>query len=364
MTIWSSTRRYGVALAALALVSAACGSDASVAAASGDRPTVVVTTNILGDVVGELIGDQAEVITIMPVGADPHDFQPSAQEVDQMQKADALIVNGADFEEGLLDVIDSARDAGVPTHEATDEVETIELGSAGQGHGDEQEHAGEEHADDKHGEEEHSDEEQSDDDQHADEEHADEQRGDQDEHGHDHEGVDPHFFTDPARMVDAVEGIATFLSAEIVGIDTDALDAAVAGYVAELEALDAEVVRLVDEIPEQRRVLVTNHEVFGYFADRYGFEVVGAVIPSGTTAEGASAGELAELAELVAAKDLPALFADTSSSSELAEILAAEVGDIEVVELYSESLGESGSDGATYLSMVRTNASRINEALA
>ena len=92
-------------------------------------------------------------------------------------------------------------------------------------------------------------------------------------------------------------------------------------------------------IPEDRRILVTNHEVFGYFADRYGFEVVGAVIPSGSTAEGASAGELAELAELIEAEGVPAIFADTSSTSDVAETLADEVGGIEVIALFSESVG-------------------------
>jgi zinc/manganese transport system substrate-binding protein len=331
MTFWDTAKRYVVAVAALTLVVAACGSDdgqpdvaASDTAVSGERPTVVVTTNILGDVVDQLIGDQANVVTIMPVGADPHDFQPSAQEVDQLLAADALIVNGNDFEEGLLDVIDSAGDAGVPTFEATEAVETIEFATGGDSHDDEDEH-GDEHA---------------------------------------HDGADPHFFTDPTRMADAVEGIGAFLNAEVDGLDVAEVQSAVSGYVGELEALDTEIAALVGAIPEERRVLVTNHEVFGYFADRYGFEVVGAVIPGGTTVESASAGDLAELAEIIEREGVPAIFADTSSSNELVETLAAEVGDVEVVELYSESLGDSGSDGATYLAMIRSNASRISAALA
>ncbi|MEO1065530.1 MAG: metal ABC transporter substrate-binding protein, partial [Actinomycetota bacterium] len=191
--------------------------------------------------------------------------------------------------------------------------------------------------------------------------HSDEDGHDHD-HGHDHDGDDPHFFTDPVRMADAVEGIAAFL-ANVEGIDQAALDTAVAAYLAELETLDAEVTELVGGIPEDGRILVTNHEVFAYFADQYDFEVVGAIIPSGSTADGASAGELAELAELIEDEGVPAIFADTSASNELAETLAAEVGDIEVVELYTESLGEEGSDGATYLDMVRTNAERIAAAL-
>ena len=312
------------AVTALTLLAAACGDDDTDTSGSGEgsaQVTIAVTTNVLGDVVEEIAGDQAEVVTIMPVGADPHDFQPSAREVDAMVRADALIVNGASFEEGLGDVIDSARDEGVPTHEAIEAVDTIEVDAGGHDDSD-------------------------------------------DEHGHDHEGTDPHFFIDPVRMAAAVDGVVGFLSAEVEGIDPVALEAAADEYTSELEALDAEVATLVDQIPEQRRVLVTNHDVLGYFADRYGFEIVGVVIPGGSTTDAASAGDLAELAEVVEAEGVPAIFADTSSPDELITTLADEVSDIEVVELYSESLGESGSDGETYLRMVRTNAERIAAALA
>ncbi|MEM9711674.1 MAG: zinc ABC transporter substrate-binding protein [Actinomycetota bacterium] len=370
----------------------AAGDDASDGdAASGERPTIAVTTNILGDVVTELVGDQADVMTVMPVGADPHDFQASAQEVDAVLSADALIVNGADFEEGLVDVIGNAVDEGVPTHEAMEGLATLEFGEGGHDHSDEEGHDhgdeekdedGHDHSDEEghdHGDEEkdedghdHSDEEGHD---HSDEEkdedghdHSDEEGHDHgddhgDDHGHSHDGDDPHFFTDPVRMADAVDGIATFL-ADVEGIDQVALDTAVAAYLAELEALDAEVTELVDGIPDESRVLITNHEVFAYFADQYGFEVVGTIIPSGSTADGASAGELAELAEVIEDEGVPAIFSDTSASDELAQTLADEVGDVAVVELYTESLGEEGSDGATYLDMVRTNAERIAAALA
>ena len=95
---------------------------------SGELPTIVVTTNILGDVVTEALGDAAEVVTIMPVGADPHSFQASAQEIDVLMSADALIVNGGSLEESLLDVIESAEADGVPTFEALSAIETIDFG--------------------------------------------------------------------------------------------------------------------------------------------------------------------------------------------------------------------------------------------
>jgi zinc/manganese transport system substrate-binding protein len=189
---------------------------------------------------------------------------------------------------------------------------------------------------------------------------------DHDDHsGHDHSGEDPHFFTDPARMAAAVDGIAAFLIANVEGIDADIVTEAAEAYHEDLEALDAEVAALVAGIPAENRVLITNHEVFGYFADRYGFEVAGAIIPGGSTIDGTSAGDLAELAELITDEGVSAIFADVSASDQLAQTLADEVGgDIQVVELFTESLGDSDSDGATYIDMVRANATRIAEALA
>ena len=346
----------------------------------GEIATVVVTTNILGDVVSELLDGQAEVITIMPVGADPHDFQASAQEINRMLNADVLIVNGANFEEGLIDVIESAEEEGVPIYEAISAVETLEFGEgdgdhAGHGDEDHDDHGDEDH--DDHGDEDHDDHGDEDHDDHGDEDHDDhgdvdhddhgdvdhDDHGDEDHDGHDHEGVDPHFFTDPVRMSSAVEGIVDFLSEQVGSLDADALDASADEYLAQLAAVDAEVTSLVDTVDEDKRVLVTSHEVFAYFADGYGFEVVGVIIPGGSTTDAASAGELAALAATIEAEGIPAIFSDTSSSDELSNTLASEVGDIAVVELYTESLGPADSDGATYIAMVRTNAERIAAAL-
>ena len=176
--------------------------------------------------------------------------------------------------------------------------------------------------------------------------------------------MDPHFFTDPARMADASAAIVRFLAANVEGLDAAALEANAASYIAELDAIDTDIADQLASIPAGRRVLVTNHEVFGYFADRYDFEVIGTVVPSGTTVDGASAQALADLAAVIEDEGVPAIFADTSSSDELATTLAEEVGDINVIELFSESLGPDDSDGATYLDMVRANAQRIADALA
>ena len=321
-------RRLGLAFAltVAGVLLAGCGDDdAAEADAVGDgegveQPTVVATTSILGDVLESFAGGQLAVITIMPVGADPHDFQASAQQANQMREADALIVNGAGFEVGLLDAIEAATGDGTPTFEAISAVDPIALGGGGDDHAD----------------------------------------GDD----HDPEGQDPHFFTDPARMAASVDAMAGFLVDNLDGIDAEVLRSSADDYIAALEALDADVEATLAAVPPEQRVLVTGHGVFGYFADRYGFDVVGTVIPSGSTTDGASAGALADLAELIEDEGAPAIFADASSSRELSDTLADEVGGITVVELFSESLGEPGSGGATYLDMIRTNAERIADALA
>ena len=312
-----------VLVAAVVLFASACGAE-DPELGTDNQPTVVVTTNILGDVVTNLTGGTVKVVEIMPVGADPHDFRASARQADAMRSADALIVNGAGFEEGLLDVIEGAEIDGVAVFEAIGAVTPIALGDDGH------------------------------DDHDAYENH----------NGHEQEGIDPHFFTDPARMAVAVHAIADFLIDEIDEIDAVAVKSAAEAYQAELEALDEEIANLIALIPQARRVLVTNHEVFGYFAERYGFDVVGAIIPGGSTTDGASAGALAALAETNRGARVAVIFADVSSPTDLAQTLATEVGDIEVVTLYSESLGEANSDGATYLDMIRANAERIAAALA
>jgi zinc/manganese transport system substrate-binding protein len=289
------------AVPALALLAAACGDGGGAAGGDGGDAHVVVTTSILGDVVENLVGDDARVEVLMPPGADPHEFALSARQAADLREADLVVANGGGFEAGFDDALEAAEDDGATVARAVDAVELID--------------------------------------------------------------EDPHFFNDPARMAVAAEALAATLADEVPGLDTRAFSERARAYVAELESLDAEVEAALAAVPAEQRKLVTNHDVFAYFADRYGFTVVGTVIPAVTTQAEPGAGELDELAATIEAEGVPAVFADTSSPESLAETLAAEVGDIEVVQLYSESLGEPGSDGDTYLAMVRTNARRIAAAL-
>ena len=249
---------------------------------------VVVTSSILGDVVEQVVGPDVGVEVIMPRGAAPHEFAPSARQVEAMAEADLLVVNGGGFEAGLDSAIEAAEDAGATVFTAVDHVELRD--------------------------------------------------------------GDPHIWTDPSLMIPVVEAL------------DEALPGSAAGYLDELRELDDEIEALL--APVENRVLVTNHEVLGYFADRYGFEVVGTVIPSLSTRAEASAAGIEALADVLRAEGVRAVFAETTSSADLAEALADEVGDVEVVELFAESLGEPGSGADTYVEMQRTNARRIAEALS
>ncbi|AXL13163.1 zinc ABC transporter substrate-binding protein [Microbacterium foliorum] len=272
------------------------------------RPTIVVSTNILGDVVGELVGDQAQVVTLMKPDADPHSFEISAQEAATLRGADLLVSNGLGLEEGLQQHLDAAD--GVPAFVAGDAIEVLDY-SVGDAAG----------------------------------------------------MPDSHFWTDPARMIDVVDALEPVL-AELEGIDTQDLDATVDDYRSQLRALDAEMTEAFATIPDERRALVTNHHVFGYLAERFDFEIVGAVIPGGTTLAAPSASDLADLVDAIERTGVPAVFAESSSPDRLVQALASEADvQVEVVELFTESL--TGPDGGApdYLTMMRINTERITTGL-
>ena len=160
-------------------------------------------------------------------------------------------------------------------------------------------------------------------------------------------------------MADVVEGFTAYLVENFPAIDRDSLLASSNAYLGELNSLDAEVEQTLSSIPEESRELITNHAVFAYFADRYDFEVLGSIIPTSSTLDNASAKDINDLVSVIRDENVSAIFADASSSGTLAEVLAGEAGDIQVVSLFTESLGEAGSAGSTYIDMIRTNAELI-----
>jgi len=336
MTLRSRRTSYALAGATgLALLLAACGGGGSDSASpsAGGTPTIVATTTVMGSIAGEIAECAGgSVTTVIPVGADPHDFSPSSADVATMVGADVVIANGLGLEEGLQDALGSASEDGARVIEIAPLVDPIEFG----GHS----HEDEAHSDegDAHSEE-------------GDHAHEDE---------HDHGSLDPHVWFDMNRMADAATIIGDAL-AETGGETYATCGQQVAD---EIRAAEGEVRALLESVPADKRVLVTDHDALGYLAEEYGYEVAGVVIPGGSTLAEPSSAELSALVETIRAEGVTSIFANTSESGALAEAVAAEAGgSVQVVTLYIEGPGGPGSGAETYVDMMRENARLIAEAL-
>lgn len=196
--------------------------------------------------------------------------------------------------------------------------------------------------------------------------HSDEEKdaAHEDEHGHSHGEFDPHIWHDPNNAKLMVEVIRDAL------VSADPANASVyqanaAAYVGELTELDAFITAEVAKLPAERRKLVTSHDTFGYFAERYGFEIVGTALGSvSTEAADPSAGALADLVMEIRAAGVPAIFAENVANPTLMETIAREAGVQLAPTLYTDALGEPGSAGMTYIEMMRANVTTIVTALA
>ena len=162
---------------------------------------------------------------------------------------------------------------------------------------------------------------------------------------------------DPIRVADALPALSQALATH-AGLDADALDDCVAAYRSELIALDAEVEAILAPLHPEDRLLVTNHDALGYFADRYGFQVIGTVIPSGSTLAAANPAGLQALVDLIDETGVAAIFSESTHSSDEAEALGREAG-VQVISLDTGALGPADSSSGTYIGFVRTNAQKI-----
>jgi len=306
-----SLRRHATALfvaSASVLALVGCGTDDS--AGSEGEPTIVVTYSVLGSLVREAVGDSAQVVVLIPNGSDPHEWEPSAKDIEQLNNADLIVRNGLDLEGGILDALNLAAENGVPTFVASDHI-TVRLVGEGEGlpTGDPDQEAG---------------------------------------------AQDPHLWMDPLTLQDVLVALEPVLAAEGI-TSTEGFAAAIAG----LDQLNDDVTAILTPIPAENRKLVTGHESLGYFANRYGFQLIGAIIPSLTTQAGVSAEELSRLAEAIETQQVKAIFTEIGTSAQVAEAIGAETG-VQVVDLASHNLPDDGK----YSSFLIDNAKKVAAALA
>lgn len=311
-----------------ATAATACGGgdeDTNAAGESGDSLRVVATTVQIEALTQEIADGKVELDGIIPAGADSHDFEPVASDLAKIERADLILRHGIGLDDWLNRSLSASKARTVTV------TEGIALKKPAIEHGHEDEEDESEHADE-------------------DEAHADE------------EGLDPHVWHDPDNVKVMVDNIAAALT-EADPEQGDTYKARAEAYKQALDETKAEVQAIIDEIPQENRKLVTNHDAFGYFARAFGLEIVGAVIPSASTEAEPSARQTAELLETIERENVRAIFAESSVNSTLARTLANDAGVMIVDDLYGDSLGEPGSGAETLDGMLRANAQKIANAL-
>jgi manganese/iron transport system substrate-binding protein len=279
-----------------------------VALASGERLQVLATTSIVADVVAVVGGERIDVAALVPRGVDPHSFEPTPQDVRRVADAQVVFENGLGLEAFLGDLVRNAG-TGAPVVSVSARIDPLPAG-ADAGHG----------------------------------------------------GWDPHTWLDPQNVILWTGTIEASLAAlDPQGAAVYARNAQ--AYRVELESLDAEVEALLAGIPRTQRKLVTDHEEFAYFARRYGFTIVGTVIPAPSAAAEPSAQELAALETAIRTAGVRAVFVSSVVSPALARQVAQDTG-VRLVTLYAHSLTDASGPAPTYLEMMRLLARLIAEALS
>lgn len=310
---------------------------------SDGKLNVVATTSIVGDVVAQVGGDLIELSVLLPVGADPHSFEPTPQDIAKVADADVVFANGAGLEEFLDNLIESAGASEKVVH-VSEGVDFLMF------EGEDHDHEGEEHEGEEHDHE-------GEDHDHEGEEHHHDPEGE----GHEHEGADPHTWLDPNNVLVWVHNIEHELS-ELDSDNAAAYAANAEEYEAELEALDAWIVEQVGQLPEENRKLVTDHTLFSYFAAAYGFEQIGALIPGYSTLAEPTAKELAVIEDAIRELDVKAVFVGNTVNPALSERVAEDTG-VQLVFVYTGSLSEAGGEADSYLAYMRYNTSAFVDAL-
>jgi zinc/manganese transport system substrate-binding protein len=274
------------------------------------KKSIVVTYSILGSIVKDLVGDKANVIVSIPNGLDPHEWEPSAKDIEAINKADLVVENGLGLEGGMGKTLQVARSQGVRFFTASGYITVRHVGT-GEGipSGDPDQAVG---------------------------------------------AADPHLWMDPLNMKNIVSALAIELKNDF-NLDVAAQAKDLEG---QLDSLNNEVANTVAAIPQDNRKLVTGHESMGYFAQRYGFKLVGVIIPSLSSQADVSAADLASLKKAIEDNNVKAIFTELGTSPAVAKAIGDETG-VQVIELTTHALPSDGS----YFTFMRNLATVITNGL-
>ncbi len=275
--------------------------------ASTNKPRIVATTTIIGDIARNIAGDHIGVITLLTPGVDPHDYEPVPSDLQALVQARIIFANGAGLEHWLPKLLQSSQ-TQAPVVNLTDGLELRSFDEGGA------------------------------------------------------TLDDPHVWFDVKNAIHFAEVIRDGLIS-IDPANADAYRANAATYVARLNDLDNSIVAQVKAIPPEQRMLVTNHDTFGYFASRYGFRIAGTVFPAAGAEASPSAQQVAELVGTIKASKVKAVFTENTLNPDLADTVAHEAGVKIITQLYTDSLGPKDSPASTYIDLMQFDVKTIVDAL-
>jgi ABC-type Zn uptake system ZnuABC Zn-binding protein ZnuA len=273
----------------------------------GRTVNVVATTTIIADFVRVVGGDRVTVVELVKPGVDPHEYEPTPQDVQRLAQADLIVINGVGLEAFLGKLLEQS--GGNKPVAVLSRGVKIRKGS-----------------------------------------------------GDNEKGGDPHIWLNPLNAKIMVDNLADALS-KVDPAGADIYRANADAYKQQLDALDKSIEEQISTIPKDRRKMVTNHDAFGYYIDRYGLTFVGSVIPSLETNAQPSAQQVAEMVKKIKQQKVPAIFTESTLNPKLEEQIAQDAGVKVVASLYADSLGPPGSPAATYLGMMQANTAAIVDAL-
>ncbi len=289
----------------------ACSSSSGSVPATGGKLDVVADIDILGDVVQQVGGDHIHLNILIPVGSDPHSYQPAPRDLAEVSNANVVFLNGAGLEQGFLDRLvqnaGKAQVVDVSTGVHLQEITASQAAVSGEV-----------------------------------------------------QGTDPHVWMDPNNVMVWVQNIKDALVKQDP-TNAPSYTANADAYLKQLQDLDAWVKQQVAQAPASNRKLVTDHMVLGYFAARYDFQQVGAIFPGYSSMSEPSAQDVARLEDTMHSLGVKAVFVGNTVNAQVAEQVAKDTG-VKLVFIYTGSLTQ-GPPAPTYIDYMHYNVNAIVTAL-